>query len=75
MKIAVGLILAFAIGAACRATGIPLPAPPVLIGALVVASMSVGYVVTDKLAARREARYRALCGGPTGVTARERGDA
>ena len=42
MKIALGLILAFAIGVACRLATIPLPAPPVLIGALLVLAMTLG---------------------------------
>ena len=66
MKVAIGLALAFAIGAVCRLTAVPLPAPPVLIGALLVVAMSVGYAVTDRFAAHREARHRTLCGGPTG---------
>jgi XapX domain-containing protein len=67
MKIGIGFALAFAIGAVCRLTAVPLPAPPVLIGALLVVAMSVGYAVTDRFAANREARHRALCGGPTGA--------
>jgi XapX domain-containing protein len=66
MKIAIGIALAFAIGVACRLTTVPLPAPPVLIGALLVVAMSVGYAVVDRFAAQREARHRELCGGPTG---------
>lgn len=66
MKVALGLLLAFAIGVACRLAGIPLPAPPVLIGTLLVLAMTLGYVVTDRLAAHREAKSRPLCGGPSG---------
>lgn len=66
MKIVLGFVLAFAIGLVCRLYGVPLPAPPVLIGALLVVAMSAGYVVTDRFAQHREARHRALCGGPTG---------
>jgi len=68
MKVALGLALAFAIGVACRVTGIPLPAPPVLIGALLVLAMTVGYVLTDHVASLRAARSKPLCGGPTGET-------
>lgn len=68
MKTSLGLLLAFAVGAACYAAGIPLPAPPVLVGALVVAAMSAGYVAVDKLARAREARYRESCGDPSGTT-------
>ncbi len=66
MKIALGLLLAFTIGMVCRFAFIPLPAPPVLVGALVVLSMTLGYVVTDRYAGHREARHRHLHGGPTG---------
>ena len=66
MKIALGLILGLAIGVACRLIEIPLPAPPALVGALLVLAMTVGYLVTDRFATGREARHRALCGGPTG---------
>ena len=41
MKSAIGLVLAFAVGFACRAFGIPSPAPPVILGALLVMAMTV----------------------------------
>ncbi len=66
MKVALGLLLALAIGIACRLAGIPLPAPPVLIGALLVLAMTLGYVMTDRLATHREAKSKPLCGGPSG---------
>ena len=72
MKIALGLALALAIGVACRLAAIPLPAPPVLIGALLVLAMTLGYVVTDRFAAHRAARSRPLCGGPSGETGEAR---
>lgn len=68
MKTALGLVLALAIGVACRLAGIPLPAPPVLIGALLVLAMTLGYVVTDRYATGRAARSKPLCGGPSGET-------
>ena len=68
MKIAFGLLLAVAIGVACRLAAIPLPAPPVLIGALLVLAMTLGYVVTDRYANCREAKAKPLCGGPSGET-------
>ena len=67
MKIALGFLLAFGIGVLCRVAGVPLPAPPVLIGALLVVAMSAGYVLTDRLARNREAKHQALCGGPCGA--------
>ena len=72
MKVALGLLLAFTIGVICRVVLIPLPAPPVLIGALVVLSMTLGYVATDRFAGHREAKHRHLCGGPTGSSAKPR---
>ncbi len=68
MKIALSLLLALAIGVACRLAAIPLPAPPVLIGALLVLAMMLGYVTTDRFAAHREAKSKPLCGGPSGET-------
>lgn len=68
MKIALGLLLALAIGVACRLAAIPLPAPPVLIGALLVLAMTIGYVITDRFAAHREAKTKPFCGGPSGET-------
>ena len=41
MKSAIGLALAFAVGFICRAFGIPSPAPPVILGALLVMAMTV----------------------------------
>lgn len=70
MKIALGLLLAFGIGVVCRLAGVPLPAPPVLIGALLVVAMSAGYVLTDRAARHRAAANRPLCGGPSGAPAR-----
>ena len=71
MRILIGLVLAFTVGAVCRATGIPLPAPPVLVGALVVLAMSAGYIATDHSIRSRVARHRDLCGGPSGRTVRD----
>ena len=65
-KTFIGLALAFSIGAVCRLAGIPVPAPPALIGALLVMAMTTGYVLTDRYAARRLATHEADCGGPSG---------
>lgn len=66
MKITIGIILAFAIGAMCRLTGIPVPAPPVIVGALLVLAMTVGYILADQFSNNRSNKTRGLCGGPTG---------
>ena len=56
MKAIIGLVLAFALGFACRAFGIPSPAPPVVVGALLVMAMTTGYVLVDRYAAARPGR-------------------
>jgi XapX domain-containing protein len=68
MKVALGLLLGFLIGAGCSAFGIPSPAPPAIVGALLVVAMTVGYVLADRYLARRAATTAHLCGGPTGET-------
>jgi len=42
-----GLLLGFAIGAACRWFDIPSPAPPRVVGALLVVAMTLGFLATD----------------------------
>jgi XapX domain-containing protein len=62
----IGLTLAFVIGFACRAFDIPSPAPPVLVGALLVVAMTMGYIIVDRvmaLSARQAINY----GGPSGL--------
>ncbi len=68
MKTAIGFWLGLCIGIVCRLAEVPLPAPPVLVGALLVVAMTLGYVVTDRFAQHREASSRASCGGPSGET-------
>lgn len=41
------LVVALAIGVACRMADIPLPAPPRLEGALLVVAMTLGVIVGD----------------------------
>lgn len=48
MKSMLGVLLGVAIGAACRWFEIPVPAPPKLIGALLVVAMTVGYLLADR---------------------------
>ncbi|MEO1120356.1 MAG: DUF1427 family protein [Pseudomonadota bacterium] len=67
-KTVLGLLLAFGIGVLCRAVSIPLPAPPVLIGALLVLAMTLGYVLTDRYLRSRPAKMADACGGPSGET-------
>ncbi|MEM1050902.1 MAG: DUF1427 family protein [Pseudomonadota bacterium] len=49
-----GFALALAIGIVCRLFSIPLPAPPAIIGALLVVSMTIGFLMTDWVMTRRE---------------------
>ena len=66
MKLFLGLALAFAIGFACRAFGIPSPAPPVVVGALLVVAMTIGYLLVDR-SVTRPAQHSIDCGGPSGL--------
>jgi XapX domain-containing protein len=70
MKLIIGGIVAFAVGAGCRFFDIPVPSPPVLPGALLVVVMTLGYTITDRAMSRttRAATTKHLCGGPTGET-------
>ena len=47
LKTAIGVALAFAIGAACRWIDIPVPAPNRLIGAVLVLAVTLGYLAAD----------------------------
>jgi len=68
MKIAIGIILAFAIGVICRLSGIPVPAPPAIVGALLVLAMTTGYILVDQLNGQRPNKNKKHCGGPTGAS-------
>jgi XapX domain-containing protein len=48
-RLAIAYLLAFAIGVFCRYFQIPAPAPPAVPGALLVAAMTLGYVLGDKV--------------------------
>lgn len=70
MKIVIGLLVGFLIGAGCRFFDIPSPSPPVLPGALLVVAMTLGYTATDRLMSHKgqtDATTKHLCGGPTGL--------
>jgi XapX domain-containing protein len=49
VRIVVGLILGFLIGAACRWFDVPTPSPPTLLGACLVVALTLGYVTVDWL--------------------------
>jgi len=67
-KIILGLILGFFIGLGCSLLNIPVPAPPVLVGALLVVAMSTGYTVTDRYVSAKSRPKNNLshCAGPIG---------
>jgi len=69
MKIVIGFMLSFLIGAGCRYFDIPAASPPVLPGALIVLAMTLGYTSMDRVLIRkgRAATTKNLCGGPTGL--------
>lgn len=45
LNILVGITLALFIGFICRVFDLPLPAPPKLVGALLVVAMTLGFIV------------------------------
>ena len=69
MKIMIGIVISFVVGAGCRFFDIPVPSPPVIPGALLVLAMTVGYASTNAVLNRRNklATTTHLCGGPTGA--------
>ena len=71
MKSVIGILVAFTLGFACRAFNIPSPAPPLILGALLVMTMTIGYIITDKWLAT-PAKHTPDCGGPSGLTASDR---
>jgi XapX domain-containing protein len=46
---AIGLVLGIIIGAGCRFLDIPSPAPPRLIGALLLLAMTLGFIAAGQL--------------------------
>ena len=60
----IGIALGLAIGVACRLLDIPLPAPPKLVGALLVLAMTLGYVGIDAMLASGETVLSALTARP-----------
>jgi XapX domain-containing protein len=71
IKVLIGALVAFCVGAGCRFFDIPVPSPPVLPGALLVVAMTFGYTITDRALNRNShiATTKHLCGGPSGATA------
>jgi XapX domain-containing protein len=69
IKIAAGIALGLLIGIGCRWFDIPVPAPPKLIGAVLVVAMTVGYLGTDRFLSYRQGTTAHLSSGATGGTA------
>jgi XapX domain-containing protein len=71
IRIAIGFVLSFVIGAGCRYFDIPAASPPVIPGALIVLAMTLGYSSMDRVMTRRNqaATTKTQCGGPTGLPA------
>jgi XapX domain-containing protein len=69
VKIAIGFVLSFIIGAGCRYFDIPAASPPVIPGALIVLAMTLGYTSMDRVLIRKDrtATTKSMCGGPTGL--------
>ncbi len=63
-RLILGYLLAAAIGIVCRIANIPLPAPPALVGALVVVSMTTGYILMNKVLIENQATQTEHFGGP-----------
>jgi XapX domain-containing protein len=55
IRMVAGIVLGVLIGAGCRWFDVPVPAPPKLIGAILVVAMTVGYLGTDRLMSQRQA--------------------
>ena len=53
VKMLIGIALGLLIGVGCRWFDIPVPAPPKLIGAVLVVAMTVGYLGTDRFLSHR----------------------
>ena len=69
IRIMIGFVLSFIIGAGCRYFDIPAASPPVIPGALIVLAMTLGYSSMDRVMRRtnQTATTKHLCGGPTGL--------
>jgi len=62
MKILLAFCLAFMVGAACRWFDVPVPAPPKLLGALLIITTTIGYMVTDVYLAWRAGKTDSIVG-------------
>ncbi len=70
LSLAIGVVVAFAIGLSSALVGFAAPAPPTIEGALIVAAMTAGYLIADRYFAARPAQCEDLCAGPSGADAK-----
>ena len=54
IKFLIGIAVALLIGAGCRYFNLPVPAPPSLLGVLLIAAISLGYILTDRILPKSE---------------------
>lgn len=66
LKIALGLLLGFGIGFACRVFVMPSPAPTAMAGAILVLAMTCGWKIADYWFAHRPKKCVPQAAGPTG---------
>lgn len=66
-RLALGLLVAFAVGFLSSLAGIPVPAPPTVLGALVVMAMTLGYLFADRFLTTRPSSSEDVCAGPSGA--------
>lgn len=67
LRLALGLPVAFAVGFLSALAGIPAPSPATLLGAVVVAAMTVGYLLADRFLVTRPSGCADACAGPPGA--------
>ena len=53
VKVVLGILLALAVGAGCRWLDLPVPAPPKLLGVLLIMAITLGYMGADRLLSGR----------------------
>jgi XapX domain-containing protein len=70
MKVLIGAMVVFLVGAGCRFFDIPVPSPPVLPGALLVVAMTFGYTLADRALTRKAQPIttKPWCRGPGGMS-------
>ena len=54
IKFLIGIAVALLVGAGCRYFNLPVPAPPSLLGVLLIAAISLGYILTDRILPKSE---------------------